>query len=254
MHDLDDAPSAQAPPHETPTDGAGPAPSGRRRWPSVGAGALAVLFVAGAIAVAQRPTPTEVRVDRVGDDWVFRWDEAGPDPSEIERMAGEVGLDVTAEATTTGPSNVGRILGHSSTPPAIDIRIDDDLARGDLGFRVPADQDGPLTLRLGSPAGARELWESSAPATAPGEVLSCRSLLSAPLDRTLDALEGTGVSIDGLVDVDSGNVLRTPTPDQLRAEGGRPVRSLSSTSDHTMLVEVGDPSGGTGRIQYPQGC
>lgn len=223
------------------TGSAGRSPARDRRWLSAAAVLLVAALLGGVYLAGARPQPSAVQVERQGADWVFRWDEPGPDAEEVERAAQEVGLSLQVEEQPAAPYSVGRVHGWSSDGPVVvnlPLEATDDRAAG-WGFRLPAGHPGNLTVTIGRPPRDGEPWAISQDATAPGGLLECQPLLGQPLGRTLEALEGTGVRIDGFAGMqDSGAPERDLTLDDLYPYAGTEVVTINQTGPDALWITV----------------
>lgn len=199
-----------------------------RPLPRIAAAAAVVAVVAAGVLVARPDTAAAgVEITREGPDLVVRLTDLESDPEEIERAVADAGLDISIVDKPVGPSLVGRFLGSSGTemPPLLEV-VEGDPSSGFTGFRIPANFDGSLTLRIGRPAVAGEEWAILSDATAPGEVLACESVVGSTLAEVADVVASDGAQ------------LRVMNLDTSRWVHGDPVEELGEA----IAVRVSSPS------------
>ncbi len=240
-----------------PLPGAADRPPRPRRLLSAAAAVLLVVVLAATFLLRTQPGDSAVRVERDGNSWVFRWDEPGPDPDELEQLVQELGLDMEILEQPTGAYKVGRVVGGSMTGrylPDFGLR-DEDGRTDDRGFRLPTVYDGAITIHLGRLGRDGERWDVSVPATGPGAPLACKSLLGAPLRETLAALEDTDVQVEGLMDMNSTDpLIRRPSERELQRFADRRVWSLEMSEPDVLWISIIDEISEQRPIAYPEGC
>lgn len=117
---------------------------------------------------------------------------------EVQEALDEANLDVRVEPVPVGPSNVGRFVGDTASEEGLeDVRRSAASAGGFLGFSIPTDWPGTLTVFLGRPAEAGEHYLVTSNAFAPGEPLACTEVLGSPLAEAADLLDGMSVQVRG---------------------------------------------------------
>lgn len=115
---------------------------------------------------------------------------------DVRAALAEEGLSVIVRDAPVGPSNVGRFVGESTTPGDVrDVRRVSEVGVAFMGFSIPDDWDGTLTVLLGRPARDGEPYELFSDAYAPGEPLACSGTLGGRLSDATGALEGYEVSV-----------------------------------------------------------
>lgn len=229
-------------------------PDRRGRWLlSAAAAVLLVVVVAAAFLVGGRPTTPAVQVERDGDTWRFSWDEGAPDSDEIRRLGDELGLDLDVAELPTGADGVGTVSGYSSDGAYI-AQFGTGQDGSERSFRIPVDYTGRVVVNIGRLAREGEPWDFSVPATDPHGPLACQPLLGEPLARTIEALEGTSLRVEGLADSASSDApLRDLSLDDLRTHADRTVLRLDLSGPDELWIHIGGPDD-LDDVRQPDGC
>jgi hypothetical protein len=137
-------------------------------------------------------------------------------------------------ALPTGPSQVGRFLGYiEEGGGVVDLDKTDVAGTTFLGFSIPADWKGRLTLKLGSAAKPGVPYTGPTFAYAEGEPLACTDTFGKPLSEAVPDLEGYAVRV-----FSGGKELTLPAAlDQ--GLGSQPITNAQATSASTLLIDVG---------------
>ena len=216
-------------------------PAAPRRRPAWGrlAGAAAIVgaVVAGCGVTRPDTAAAGVEITRSGDDLVVRLTDLESQPEEIEEAAEAAGLDLSIIDEPVGPSLVGRFIGASGSemPEFLEV-VEGDPAAGFTGFRVPANFDGSITLRLGREARPGEEWAALSDATAVGEVLECEQLVGATLAEVANVAAARGAELRAML-LDAGQWLEG---DALAQYGDAVVLRVSSPAPDVVWVDVSE--------------
>lgn len=220
------------------------------------AAAIVLAVVMGVVVTRPDTAAAGVEITRSGSDLVVRLTDLESRPEEIEEAAAEAGLDLTIVDEPVGPSLVGRFIGSSGSElPEVLRVVEGDPSSGFTGFRIPADFDGSLTLRLGRTARDGEEWAALSDAAAKGEVLECQQLVGATLDEVATAVSATGAELRVML-LDSGQWLEDA---DLDAHGDAVALRVTSPAADTVWVDVSEHPerfelGTTTTTTLPEGC
>ena len=215
----------------------------RRRYTVRGAIVAAVAAVAGVLAITLpgNPAAADVRVTVENDQLEVRLTDSTSTPREVLEALHDHGITATTVGSVpTGPSSVGRIVRvvfeeAAGSPAHVTYLAPSGSAY--LGFRVPADWPGEMTISLGRPARPGEAYDGPTDAFLPGEALHCAGLRGRTLAEAADAVGDLTVRVAIHAGPDLGRQLTLS--EALAADyGGWHVNRAFAVSATAVVLEV----------------
>ncbi len=216
----------------------------RRRAPRAALAAVAAVVALAVVigsSLTRDPTPAgaDVEVTHENGRVILRLTDLANTPEEIEAALDPEGFDIRVTAVPVGPSNVGRFVGQVATDADL---VDLDFIRVDgvtyLGFSLPEQWDGSLTLLLGRRAGAGEGYATASNAFAPGEPLACSGALGDPLHEVAAHLDGYTITVVDHRRVDAAPQLDLATA-LAQGLGSEPTTGAVRLSADLIVLSVG---------------
>ena len=162
-----------------------------RRLRQVGlavAAAVVALLAAWTLGTSG-PATADVEVTRRGDRVEVVLTDPDTDPDELVRAVRDAGFDAELRRVPTGPSAVGRYLGHYGDDGIEDLQVHVDDGTTRVGFSIPKGWQGRLVIREGRPARAGEAYVASTDAFAAGEPLECSGVRGDPVRAVAGRLD-----------------------------------------------------------------
>lgn len=187
-----------------------PSPPRAPRIVAVVAAVVTVTAAAvGLLTVVDTETAAaDVKITREGGRIEVLLTDLESSADEIESALRAEGLDIDVEAVPTGPSNVGRFVGETASADGLeDLRRIDETGPAFLGFSIPDDWHGALTVRVGRAARRGEAYRAFSDAFAPGEPLACADAYAVALADVARSLRGVEISIQPFEDGVASRVL-----------------------------------------------
>lgn len=184
--------------------------SPRRRAPKLAAAVAVVTAAAvGLLTLINTGTASaDVKITRERGRIEILLTDVESSADEIEAALRAEGLDIDVEAVPTGPSNVGRFVGESASTDGLDdLRRIDETGASFLGFSIPDDWHGALTIRVGAVARSGEAYRAFSDALAQGEPLACASAYGAALSVVADSLPEVDIAVQPFEDGAASAVL-----------------------------------------------
>jgi hypothetical protein len=120
-------------------------------------------------------------------------------PQEVLAALRDHGIAAVVEAVPTGPSGVGRFVRVAFEEQAgSDLRVTylEPSGSAYLGFRVPADWPGQMTISLGRAARGGEAYDGPTDAFLPGEPLHCSGVRGATVAAAADSVDDLTVRVE----------------------------------------------------------
>jgi hypothetical protein len=173
----------------------------RRRRYTVRGAIVAVVAALAALApllLPGHPAAADVHVTVKNDVLEVQLTDSTSTPREVLDALHEHGLEAVVQSEPTGPSGVGRVLGVTFEEQAgsqVNVEYLEPSGSAYLGFRVPADWPGQMTIELGHTASAGQPYGEPTDAFRAGEPLHCSGVQGSTVEAAAGAMKDLKVRV-----------------------------------------------------------